>query len=265
MTKADPGSEFWELVRVHTGEIYDVRHTEHGSRADVTALVRGESGPVFVKAVREARGQGHVDSIGREAAINPYVPSPKLLWTLRDSGWIVLGFKAVEGRESSFDPDSADLPAIVSVIDRVARAEVPTLAQEWTETRWDRYCDGTDHLLLRGTALVHGDINPNNFLMAADGTATLVDWAWPTVGAAFLTSAGLVSQLIATGHSAKGAEAWAARCSSWTEADPKAIDTYAAATVRMWRSLADNSPDEGWMREMVKAAEAWTAHREVTV
>ncbi|GAA2015317.1 hypothetical protein GCM10009839_08190 [Catenulispora yoronensis] len=263
MVKTDPGPEFWELVRVHTGEVYGVRHTEHGSRADVTALVRGESESVFVKAVRTARGQGHVDSIEREAAINAYVPAPKLLWVLREGGWIVLGFEAVDGRESSFDPDSTDLPAIVSVIDRVASAEVPTLAQEWAETRWDRFCDGTDHTLLRGTALVHGDINPNNFLMAADGTATLVDWAWPTVGAAFLTSAGLVSQLIASGHSAEGAEAWAAGCSSWTGADPKAIDVYATATVRMWRSLANNNPDAGWIRAMVTASEAWTTHRGV--
>jgi hypothetical protein len=264
MTKTDPGPEFWELVHTRSGEIHEARHTEHGSTSDVTALVRSESGSVFVKATRATRGQGHVKSIEREAAINPYVPSPKLLWTLRQDGWIILGFEVVDGRESNFDPGSTDLQAVVSVIDRIADTEVPKLAQEWAEDRWDRYCDGMDHLLLRGDTIVHGDINPNNFLMSAGGTsATLVDWAWPTVGAGFIDPACLVVQLIASGHNAESAESWASRCRTWTGADPQAIDVFAAATVRMWQRLTDRNPGEEWLRAMLAAARSWATHRRV--
>lgn len=91
--------------------------------------------------------------------------------------------------------------------------------------------------------------------------AWAVDWSWPTRGAAFIDPAMLVVQLVAAGHTAVTAESWAARCKAWVTADPRAIDIFAAAAVRMWAERADSSPDEPCCRAMSAAAEAWAAHR----
>src|ERR1051326_3573494 len=85
--------------------------------------------------------------------------------------------------------------------------------------------------------------------------------SWPTVGAGFIVPACLVVQLVASGHSAENAESWASHCDAWTGADPKGIDVFAAATVRMWRRRADRNSGEEWLRAMTTAAESWASHR----
>jgi len=68
------------------------------------------------------------------------------------------------------------------------------------EKRWGGYVD-TDHerALLRGEALLHTDYNPANVLITGS-MAYLIDWAWPTRGAAWIDPACLVVRLIAAGN-----------------------------------------------------------------
>jgi hypothetical protein len=59
--------------------------------------------------------------------------------------------------------------------------------------------------------------------MIGDRRTWIVDWpSWPTVGAAFIDPACLVVQLIAAGHTAEQAEARAAECKGWANANPGA-------------------------------------------
>lgn len=98
------------------------------------------------------------------------------------------------------------------------------LARDWHEIRWDWYAESREETeLFRGDALLHADINHTNLLIGDDGS-WVVDWAWPTRGAAFMDPAMLVIQLVAAGHSPEGAESRAARCNAWVDADPKAVD-----------------------------------------
>jgi hypothetical protein len=92
-----------------------------------------------------------------------------------------------------------------------------------------------------------------------------VDWSWPTRGAAFIDPACLVVQLIAAEHTPEAAEAWAAGCTAWAGADPKAVDAFAAATVRMYWRFAKRKPDESWLTAMAVAAEEWTTYRGITM
>lgn len=260
------GVEFWAMLRPHTGEVTEVRRTERGFSSDLTALVVCEAGSFFVKAVRNRQG-GRFDSLTRERLISPHVRSlsPALRWAAENPGWVALGFEAVDGRHADLKPGSPDLSAVVGLVDRIGRLELPPVAEGWAESRWDRFArDDADAALFAGDALLHTDINGSNILLSGR-TAQAVDWAWPTRGAGFIDPAALVLQLIAAGHPAADAERWASGCAAWLDADPKGLDAFATANVRMYRHLSDRRPDAEWLAAMLRAAEAWAGHRGLTV
>jgi hypothetical protein len=58
----------------------------------------------------------------------------------------------------------------------------------WIEQPWTGLADDTDLALLAGDHLLHTDLNPDNILIS-DGRAWLVDWAWTTLGAAWIDPA----------------------------------------------------------------------------
>jgi len=260
----DPGPEFLALIRPHTGDVSHIAPPEGlGFSTDLVAVVEGEKGSFFVKAMKNLPG-GRRDQMLREKVINPYVRSlaPALLWCAEDDEWIVLGFERVRAREMDFTPASADLPVVVELLNRVHDLELPEVAREWPETRWDWYADKGASDLFRGDTLLHADINPAN-LLVGEGRSWVVDWSWPTRGAAFIDPAVLVVQLISADHTPADAEAWASKCTAWTNADPRAIDAFATADARMNRRRALRKPDERWLTAMAEAAEAWAAHRGV--
>jgi Ser/Thr protein kinase RdoA (MazF antagonist) len=152
---------------------------------------------------------------------------------------------------------------VAHAIERISRITLPHIAQDWRESRWDRYADGTAELFA-GDTLLHADINPDNLLVGPCGDVTIVDWSWPTHGAAFIDPACLVVQLIAAGHTPAQAENWAARCTAWRETDPAAVDAFAAATVRMYQRFEQLDP-QPWRRAMTTAVTDWAAHRGVTL
>lgn len=223
-----------------------------------------ESGSFFVKAMRNVPG-GRRESIDHERLINPHVQSvsPALRWWVDEGDWYVLGFDAVEGRSSDFDPGSADLPTVVQTLNQLASIPTPDIARRWPETRWNRFLDSDEEAkLFQGDALLHADINPANVLIGAHRT-WLVDWSWPTTGAAYIDPACFAVQLIAAGHSPEAAEEWAAQCDAWGSADPVAVDAFVVATYRMYRRLAERNPDTKWMRAIADAVRGWAEYRRI--
>ncbi|RKN06525.1 hypothetical protein D7319_21830 [Streptomyces radicis] len=249
------------MIRPLVGAVTEIQLIERAFSTDLTAVVTGELGRFFVKAMRNRPG-GRRDQMLRERDINPFVRSlaPALLWSAEDDEWIVLGFECVNGRETDFAPDSPDVPVVVDLINRVGELPLPEIAEDWTETRWDWWADRGAPALFRGNAFLHADINPSNFLID-DRRSWLVDWSWPTRGAAFIDPAMLVFQLIAAEHTPGNAEAWAAKCPAWTNADPEAIDAFVIAHTRMHRHRALRKPDQPWLGAMADATETWAAHR----
>ncbi|GAA0434281.1 protein kinase [Streptomyces luteireticuli] len=261
-----PDGHFRELIRPYTGEVTKVHIPKQGFTTEFAAVIDSEKGPFFVKAMFNRPG-GRKDSILRERAINPYVQplSPRLLWSVGgdDAGWIILGFEVIDGRGLDFEPGSPDLPLAVDLLNRAANLGLPDVARDWTEDRWDAYVSSEDELaLLRGDALLHTDINPSNMVTGPAGS-WLIDWSWPTRGAAFIDPACLVVQLISAGHTPESAGGWAARCTAWANADPKAIDVFAAADLRMYRAVAAQRPDQAWLGALADAAQVWADHRGV--
>jgi hypothetical protein len=247
------------LIEPRTGPILEAARTPRGYTSDYTGIIRTASGRVFVKAVRDPGRL--VSSLKREAAVNPAVRhlSPPLHWQARGHGWYALGFQHAPGTHPSFAPGSPDLPAVTRAISHIAAIPLPTAAKDWRENRYDRYANGTEGHFTGGT-LLHGDINPDNLLIGPDGNAVIVDWSWPTHGAAFIDPACLAVQLIAAGHTPAQAEDQAARCTAWHQADPAALDAFAAATVRMYQRFEQLDP-QPWRKAMTAAATRWADHR----
>ncbi|MFC4560400.1 protein kinase [Nocardiopsis mangrovi] len=262
-----PGPDFRSLIQQHSGDVADIRRTERGFMSDITAVVESEKGTFFVKAMKNKPG-GRLDSLSRERLVNPAVHgiSPHLLWYAEDEAWAVLGFEYIEGRHADITPGSPDLAAVTDVIDRIGRLELPDVAKDWRETRWDRFAENAaaEAELFAGDALLYTDIHPSNVIIGAE-SVWAVDWAWPTRGAAFIDPALLVLQLVAAGHTPAEAESWADRCDAWVTADPVAVDAFAAATVRMYTVFTERKPDSAWLRAMANAARSWTEHRGVKV
>lgn len=249
------------LLRERLGEV-ELRPAERGFSSDFTGIAEGAHGRAFVKAMRHREG-GRLASLRREEQIAPHLRgiAPGLLWSAECDQWVALGFEVADGRCTNFAPGSPDLPAVVSAIERIGSLPLPDVAREWHETRWDRFTrDPDERALLRGNALLHTDINPSNFLLG--DRMWVVDWAWPTRGAALINPACFVVQLVSAGHSAAEAEKWAEGCAAWCGANPRALDAFAVATTRMYRSFAQRR-GATWLTAMADAAEAWATHRGV--
>ncbi|MER7184221.1 protein kinase [Streptomyces hyaluromycini] len=260
-----PESSILPLVEEHTGPVAGIHRTERGFSSDLTAVVDCAKGPFFVKAMRNRPG-GRRMSLIRERRINAYLGriSPHLLWDVETEDWLVLGFELVDGRSSNFAPDSPDLALVIDAIGEIGRLTLPRIAQDWTETRWDRFAsDSSEAEQFRGDSLLYTDINPSNFIVVKQ-RVWAVDWAWPTRGAAFIDPALLVLQLVAAEHTPGSAEKWAERLPAWREAAPQAVDAFAAANLRMYRAAVDRKPDVNWLKAMVEACQAWVDHRRVT-
>jgi hypothetical protein len=59
-----------------------------------------------------------------------------------------------------------DLPAVARAIERISTTTLPPVARDWRESRHDRYAAGKEGLFA-GYALLHGDINPDNWFPKA--------------------------------------------------------------------------------------------------
>lgn len=251
------------LIEQHTGPVKRLHPTEHGGGSDLTALAETEERTVFVKAMRDrGRAGGRRDSLLREIAVAPHLGgvAPRLLWS--ETGgreWVVAAWEAVPGRAVDLRPGSADLPVVADVLRRVGELPLPETAADWPERRWDRFAAGQEHQFA-GAALLYTDWHPANFVLG-NGRSWLVDWSWPMRGAAFISPALLVVELVAAGHSPTAAEALVAGCPAWVEAPAAAVEAFAAAHARMCGTAAARRPEQGWLAGVADAAERWAAHR----
>lgn len=113
--------------------------------------------------------------------------------------------------------------------------------------------------MLRGDALLHTDYNPPNVLIAEADTY-LIDWAWPTRGAAWIDPACLVVRLIDAGNTPAQAESWAGQTLAWSEAPTEALDMFSRASWRTWDQIASHDAAE-WKSSVAASAKAWMDHR----
>jgi hypothetical protein len=252
-----------QTVESRTGSVLTAATASEGQNSEVAAVLDTASGKVFIKGLRSDHPR--VWTQQREALVNPYVRhvGPRLLWQVEADGWNVLGFEHVSGRHADYSPGSPDLPKVIEAMRRLGATSVPDLPLKRAEERWAGYLDDPTALgLLRGETLLHTDYNPMNILVAGD-VARLVDWAWPTRGAAWIDPACLALRLMAAGHRVAEAEAWAARSPAWVAAPREAVDAFAIVSLHMWDEIASHDPVP-WKRRMRATVQEWATFRHLS-
>ncbi|MEU6403839.1 aminoglycoside phosphotransferase [Streptomyces sp. NPDC046985] len=249
-------------VVAHTGPLYATNSSDKGLNSELAAILDTRAGAVFVKGLR--RDHPRVWTQEREAAINPYVLplAPRLLWTVKDDDWHLLGFEQLVGRPADYSLHSNDLPLVAEAIIKIACIRAP--ADVELKQIAERLADYVDHpddaALLQGDTVLHTDWTPDNVLIV-DNVARVVDWAWPTRGAAWIDAAYWVIWLVSAGHPPADAELWAAKNPAWSTAPPRALDVFATAQQRLWAGIAADAPDVAWKRQLADAAQQWLDYR----
>lgn len=247
-------------VEEHTGPVLSAHTVAEGLNSAVAAVLTTASGTVFVKGLHRDYPRRWTQDM--EAMVNPFVRdlSPRLLWRVTGE-WDVLGFEAVQGRHADYQPGSPDVPQVVRSMTRLGERTVPDLPVKRAEHRWRHYVGSPEELeWFKGDRLLHTDYNPVNVLIAGD-TALLIDWAWPTKGAAWLDPACLILRLMAGGgHSAEQAESAVANTPAWQNAPEEGIQVLARANVRLWGEIAENDSSV-WVGRMADAAREWLSYR----
>ncbi|MCX9190151.1 aminoglycoside phosphotransferase [Carbonactinospora thermoautotrophica] len=225
------------------------------------------------------------------------VPASRLLFSVEQAGWVVLAFCDVPGRAPDLSPGSGDLPAVLAAAAQLeemltpcplpdastVEADLGPLLQGWRQLAarppadLDPWCRRhLDRLAAHetgwastsgGDTLVHADLRADNLLRDAAGRVWVVDWSWPSRGAAWLDIAFLVPQLILAGHTPAEAEDLARRVPAWRRADPEAVTAFAVAAAGYWtRSSREPEPAgvvglRAYQARAARAGIAWAAHR----
>jgi hypothetical protein len=90
--------------------------------------------------------------------------------------------------------------------------------------------------------------------------AHLIDWAWPTRGAAWIDPAVLILRLMEAGHTAPAADAWAReQFPSWASAPDESVAVFSEANARTWDEIARNDP-QAWKKNMARLAQDWVTY-----
>jgi len=255
------GKAIWEdartLIEKETGPISSVTEVTGGLNSEISVIVHADDGATFVKGRRADHPRAWTQE--RERLINPLVRhiSAQLKWSAASDDWNLLGFECVPGVHADYSPGSPDLPKVIETLRQLQEVAFPrSIEVKQAEQRWAAYTEAPK--LLAGNSLLHTEWTPGNVLVS--GRARLVDWAWPTRGAAWIDPACLTVWLITSGHTPRSAESWAARVPSWHTVPDGALAEFARIQALMWEGIAADSGEE-WTANLARAARQWVRHR----
>ncbi|WP_406471683.1 aminoglycoside phosphotransferase [Streptomyces hirsutus] len=243
-----------QAVADKTGAVHQARTVQGGMNSGIASVLETESGSVFVKGIPADHPQ--VAAQRREAAVAPHLSAscPRLYWHLEPDGWSLLGYEVVDGRHADCTPGSPDLPLVEAALTELQGITAPAdIEIKDAVDRWADYAPPGTLQYFGGDTLLHTDFAPDNVLIV-DERARLVDWAWPTRGAAWIDPGALALRLMDAGHPAEAAVAFADHFPSWRNAEPEALAAFGTATAALWREIAeeDGTP---WKRGMAERAE----------
>lgn len=259
----------------------------------VRLRVSGRKDRVFVKGA--PAGHPVADSYRAEGAITARlpagVPRPRLRWHGEVAGWVVLCYDDVNGRHADFSPPGADMSAVIAAVSavqmpapdlpdavadmagwlhgwKVIAAGSPAGLGRWEAAHLDRLVTAERAWMphASGATVVHGDLRPDNILMAGEG-AVLIDWAHALAGAPWVDLASLIPQLILAGHRPEDAERHLASLPAWRAAPTDGVTGFIAALAGYWTRSSWQPPPlglpylRGYQSTAAQAAVQWLAAR----
>ncbi|MEU0145924.1 aminoglycoside phosphotransferase [Streptomyces sp. NPDC006288] len=236
-----------------TGTVHEAQTVRGGMNSGIASVLETESGSVFVKGIPADHAQAGAQR--REAAIAPHLPAscPRLYWHLELDGWSLLGYEVVDGRHADYTPGSPDLPLVEAALTELQGVTAPAdIEIKNAMDRWAEYAPPGTSQYFGGDALLHTDFAPDNVLIVGE-RARIVDWAWPTRGAAWIDPGALALRLMEAGHTVEAAVAFAGRFPSWREVEPDALAAFGAATAALWKEIAEGA-EVLWKRGMAEHA-----------
>ncbi|MFD7438840.1 aminoglycoside phosphotransferase [Streptomyces sp. NPDC059861] len=253
----DLPAEARRAIADKAGPVRDARTAEGGLNSGIAAFIETGHGTVFVKGIPTDHTQAPAQR--REAAINPHLPRacPRLYWHI-EAGGDLLGYEVLNGRHADYAPGSSDLPLVAEAIADLQDVVAPTdIAIKQAEERWAAYAPAGTAAFFAGTTLLHTDLAPHNVLI--DDQAHIIDWAWPTRGAAWIDPAVLILRLLEAGHTLASAATFASRFPSWRAAPMEAVQAFTAANASLWAEIArtDEAP---WKTAMARHAAAFDTY-----
>jgi hypothetical protein len=255
------GKSSWEaardLIEEQAGPVSTVTELAEGRNSEISVIVHAVGERTFVKGRRAGHPWARTQE--RERVINPLVRhvSAALKWSAISDDWNLLGFECISGDHADYSPGSPDIHKVIDALLQIQVIACPDgIEVKRAEDRWAAYTKTPE--LLAGSSLLHTEWTPGNVLVA--DRARLVDWAWPTRGAAWIDPACLAVWLIASGHEPHAAESLVARIPSWQAAPPAALDEFACVQALMWEGIAADSAEE-WTTNLARASRRYATFR----
>lgn len=254
----DLPAEARQAIADKTGLVHAARTAEGGLNSGIATFLDTDSGTLFVKGIPVDHTQAPAQR--REAAINPHLPRacPRMYWHLEAGGWDLLGYEVIAGRHADYSPGSPDLRLVAAAVAELQDITAPNdIAIKAAEQRWAAYAPPGSVSLFAGDTLLHTDLAPHNVLV--DERAHIIDWAWPTRGAAWIDPAVLILRLLEAGHSLEAADEVAGHFPSWRTASMEAVEAFTAANAALWAEIARNDPAP-WKTGMARHAAEYNAY-----
>lgn len=280
--------------------VLDARTQDGGFSPGAAARLRlANGGTAFVKAQSEELHRPSMNLYRMEAVAVRHLPAglpvPRFLGIYDDGEWLALAFEDVEGHEPTVPWCSGELASVADALSALGTAlhpspwaEAPSFAElnsdllgawldeaaepslhlePWLRRYMDRLAaEGVDMAeLVRGDALLHGDIRSDNILITPDGHAVVIDWAWTSNGAPWLDVA-----LFAIGVNAEGgadAEVLVRHHPLTRHVAPSSLDAILLAVgINFSRVSRSSNPElvpgaRAWQRGVAEATLSWLRRR----
>ncbi|OHV21297.1 hypothetical protein BBK14_27035 [Parafrankia soli] len=262
-----------QAVERHVGPVTAAEAVAGGKNNDLAAVVHGDGGPVFVKAVRGiSRAMRWLrDEITAGVLADGIAPAVIFSEEVRaDDLWLIVGFEYLPGRPADLAVGSADLAVVGRTLDRISalpapgvlglherwtvpdwwsrvREAAPEVTAGWDVERMDRWA-ALAPAAVEGDRLAHTDLHADQFILGPDGTVHVIDWGFPGAAAPWVDTAFLVIRLVDAGHCPADAQAWAAERPGWTP-DGDALTAFAVFVAGLWTYRAVTEGADGpWVR-----------------
>ncbi|WP_308312044.1 phosphotransferase [Streptomyces albipurpureus] len=224
-----------EAVEACTGPVITSESVTSGFNCSLALVVHThKAGSLFLKGVRLSDDVG-MAGLRCEEQIGGVVGgiSPTIRYRFERAGWRCLAFGYVDGRHADYGPGTGDLGTIALTVGRMHQLPVPAVPLVQLSERFAGCLRPGEADALKGSHLLHTDMNPHNVLIgAADGRAYVVDWAMPAIGPAWVDAAYLATWLMSYGHTPEDAHTWLSGQPSWRQADRGAVEAFVAVTCR---------------------------------